>query len=75
MNLGAIIQQLYNNTLSRLYLDNSQIGGGQAEAIAEALKINTSLQILSLNNNRIGDEETKKIAQALQVGFLLIFTN
>ena len=62
------IQRIKNNDpeLIRLCLNYIQIGGEEAQALAEALKINATLKKLYLYRNQIGNEGAQVIAEALK---------
>ena len=64
-----------NTTLKVLVLNNNNIGGEGAKALAEALKTNTTLTNLNLGSNQIGDEGARAIADALQTNTRLISLN
>ncbi|MDG1436756.1 MAG: hypothetical protein P8P83_03095 [Rickettsiaceae bacterium] len=55
-----------NNTLTSLFIYNSQIGDEGAEALAEALKTNSTLTKLDLSYNNMGYEDAKAFAEALE---------
>ncbi|XP_004343277.1 hypothetical protein CAOG_07418 [Capsaspora owczarzaki ATCC 30864] len=51
----------------REFLDRIRIGGAEAQAIAEALKVNTKLTSLNLWSNQLGEAGAQAIAVALKV--------
>ncbi|KJE97562.1 hypothetical protein CAOG_007399 [Capsaspora owczarzaki ATCC 30864] len=55
----------------RELLDGNRIGNVEVQAIAEALKVNTTLTQLELSDNQIGHAGTKAIAEALKVNTTL----
>ncbi|XP_004343810.1 hypothetical protein CAOG_07086 [Capsaspora owczarzaki ATCC 30864] len=55
----------------QLDLDDNQIGVAEAQAIAEALKVNTTLIKISLQENQIGDAGAQAIAEALRANTTL----
>ncbi|KJE97587.1 hypothetical protein, variant [Capsaspora owczarzaki ATCC 30864] len=63
-------RELYDqvkNATRRLDLDRIRIGGAEAQAIAEALKVNTKLTSLNLWSNQLGEAGAQAIAVALKV--------
>ncbi|KJE97233.1 hypothetical protein CAOG_007674 [Capsaspora owczarzaki ATCC 30864] len=60
------------NARGSLSLGAAQIGDAEAQAIAEALKVNTTLKDLCLWENQIGDTGAQAIAEALKVNKTLI---
>jgi hypothetical protein len=48
-------------------LVNNSIGSNGAQALSEALKINSTLADLSLYGNMIGDNGVQALAQALKI--------
>ncbi|KJE97230.1 hypothetical protein CAOG_07672 [Capsaspora owczarzaki ATCC 30864] len=63
-------RELYDkvkNAKKHLDLAERQIGDAEAQAIAEALKVNTTVTELSLYQNRIGATGARAIAEALQM--------
>ena len=53
--------------LACLTLRRNQLGPEDAEALAEALKVNSSITSLSLDHNKLGRQGGKAIAEALKV--------
>ncbi|KJE95579.1 hypothetical protein CAOG_06019 [Capsaspora owczarzaki ATCC 30864] len=67
-------RELYDqvkNADGELHLNCKQIGVAEAQAIAEALKVNRTLTDLNLNVNLIGDAGAQAIAEALKVNTTL----
>ncbi|XP_011270823.1 hypothetical protein CAOG_09090 [Capsaspora owczarzaki ATCC 30864] len=67
-------RELYDqvkNADGELKLDGNRIGEAGAQAIAEALKMNTTLTQLDLQLNQIGDEGAQAIAEALRANTTL----
>ncbi|KJE97820.1 TKL/IRAK protein kinase [Capsaspora owczarzaki ATCC 30864] len=63
-------RELYDkvkNASGELTLKASQLGSAEAQAIAEALKVNTTLTQLHLMDNQIGDIGAQAMAEALKV--------
>ncbi len=64
--LKEAVLSLLENNITTLDLSMNKIGDQEAEALAEALKSNTSLQSLNLSNNWIGDQGAAALAEALK---------
>ena len=62
-------------TLSKLNLEDNNIGVEGATAIAKALETNTTLSKLDLRGNNIGDEGATAIAKALETNTTLSSLN
>ncbi|KJE93971.1 hypothetical protein CAOG_04680, partial [Capsaspora owczarzaki ATCC 30864] len=68
-----MVHDRVKNAKGQHYLDFSWIGDAEAQAIAEALKVNTKLTTLELNKNQIGDVGAQALAEALKVNTRLNF--
>ena len=69
----AILEMIRNNdtTLTILNIINFGIGDKEAQALAEALKVNIILTSLDLYSNQIGPEGAKALAEALKKNITL----
>ncbi|KAL0239539.1 hypothetical protein GEMRC1_009647 [Eukaryota sp. GEM-RC1] len=61
-----------NETVTRVHLRDSYIGGEDVRALAEALKVNTTVTSLDLSGNSIGEEGVRALSEALKVNTTLI---
>jgi len=59
------IKKIQDNEITKLYLQNNNIGEKGAEEIAKALSNNTSLKEMRLDFNEIGEKGAEEIAKAL----------
>ncbi|XP_004349225.2 hypothetical protein CAOG_02475 [Capsaspora owczarzaki ATCC 30864] len=71
-NMNENQRRLYDeakeaNRSGWLDLRHNEIGDAEAQAIAEALKVNTETNTILLGKNRIGDAGAQAIAEALKV--------
>ncbi|KJE90264.1 hypothetical protein CAOG_01599 [Capsaspora owczarzaki ATCC 30864] len=73
-NMNQRQRELYDkvkNASGQLDQIGKKIGDAEAQAIAEALKVNTTLKELLLGDNKIGDAGVHAIAEALKVNTTL----
>ncbi|KJE90896.1 hypothetical protein CAOG_009498 [Capsaspora owczarzaki ATCC 30864] len=61
------LHDFVKNASGWLWWDEKQIGNDGAQAVAEALKVNTTLTHLELRENQIGDVGARAIAETLKV--------
>ena len=69
----AILERIREDdpTLKLLDLGDKNIGDSEAQALAEALKVNTNLKNINLGNNNIQDAGAQALAGALKVNATL----